>query len=68
MDNPFVAIVLNKQLDCQYICNHIQNAINKLQATQPINDGNTVLMVSFKTIRDENTKTQQPPLLTHKEL
>lgn len=64
LETPFVAIVLNKPLDCQYICNQIQNAINKLQTTHTVNDGNMVLMISFKQICDSKI---QPKLLTHKE-
>ena len=65
LETPFVAIVLNKQLDCQYICNQIQNAINKLQTTHTINDGNMVLTISFKPVYDSTIKLI---LLTHETL
>lgn len=67
LETPFVAIVLNKPLDCQYICNQIQNAINQLQSSQSMKNGNMVLTISFKQIYDSNTQSKEL-LLTHKQL
>lgn len=47
-----IAISLNKNIECDYICNQIQKIINKIQSSQDIS--NSVLVIDIVQIKDSD--------------
>lgn len=45
-----IAITLNKEIKCEYICSQIQQLINKVQTTQDINQ--SILVIDIIQVTD----------------
>jgi hypothetical protein len=57
-----LAIKLDKEIPCDYICHSIQKLIDNYRQNNNIDLSNAVLVVDIKTIIETN---QQIPLLNH---
>ena len=58
------AIRLDKNLDCNYLCHVVFNALNKYQSENAINE-NTILVIDIQNIAREIDLT---PLLEYKNI
>lgn len=58
-----LAITLNKDIQCEYICNKIQKLVNDVKQKENIDLSNSMIVIDVVTVTQDDTS--MIPKLTH---